>query len=215
MPFTEVLLSFLPQVADVNINRLNLLFNESVILWKQFAGFKIKKMKTLNLIPISLIAICAGLSACNDQTAALNAANAKLDSVTTQLNRMIAIQNREDENKKNVADFYQALFGDKDTSAIDRYIGDTYTQHNPGVADGKEALKAAVTQWFKGAPKEKINIQHLAADSDLVFIHLKSNMGGKTASVIDIFKLKNGKIIEHWDVIQEVPAKSANPHPMF
>lgn len=172
-------------------------------------------MKTVKLISISLIAVSIGLSGCNDQSAALNAANAKLDSVTTQLDKMVAIQNKEDENKKNVTDFYQALFGDKDTSAIDRYIGDTYTQHNPSVADGKDALKAAVSQWFKGARKERINIQHLAADSDLVFIHLKSEMGGKTASVIDIFKLKDGKIIEHWDVIQEVPVKSANPHPMF
>jgi predicted SnoaL-like aldol condensation-catalyzing enzyme len=76
-------------------------------------------------------------------------------------------------------------------------------------------LKEAATQWFKGAPKEKIDIQHIAADGDLVFIHLRANMGGKVNSVIDIFRLENGKITEHWDVIQEVPAKSANPHPMF
>src|ERR1700729_3621437 len=129
-------------------------------------------MNTLKLILIPFSVFCIALSACNDQTAALNTANAKLDSLTAQLDKLNALRNRENENKKMVADFYQALFGDKDVSAIDKYIGDTYTQHNPAVADGKEALKSAVTQWFKGAPKEKIDIQHLAADSDLVFIHL-------------------------------------------
>lgn len=180
-----------------------------------FILIQIKKMKPLTVVCVPLIVLWLSILACNDKTAALNAANSKLDSVTTQLSKLEAIQNREEANKKTVSDFYQALFGDKDVSAIDKYIGDTYTQHNPAVADGKDALKAAVTQWFKGAPKEKINIQQLGADSDLVFIHLKSMMGGKAASVIDIFKLKDGKIIEHWDVIQEVPAKSANPHPMF
>ena len=121
----------------------------------------------------------------------------------------------ENANKKLVADFYQQLFGDKDVSAIDKYIGNVYIQHNPGLPDGPEALKAGATQWFKGAPKEKIDIQHLAADGNLVFIHLKSKNGEKVNSVIDIFKVENGKITEHWDVIQEVPAKSANPHPMF
>lgn len=122
---------------------------------------------------------------------------------------------QENINKKLVADFYQQLFGDKDVSAIDKYIGNVYIQHNPSLPDGPEALKEGATQWFIGAPKEKIDIQHIAADGNLVFIHLRSTMGGKVNSVIDIFKVENGKITEHWDVIQEVPAKSANPHPMF
>jgi predicted SnoaL-like aldol condensation-catalyzing enzyme len=123
--------------------------------------------------------------------------------------------NHEKINKKLVEDFYQELFGDKDTSSIDKYIGDTYIQHNPALPDGKEALKKAAAQWFKGAAKDKINIQHIGADGDLVYIHTKSPRGTTTVSVIDIFRLKNGKITEHWDVIQEVPEHSANAHPMF
>ena len=123
---------------------------------------------------------------------------------------------QEASNKKIVVEFYQKLFGDKDVSVIDTYLVEDYIQHNPGVADGRKALKDGVTQWFAGAPKEKINIQHVAADGDLVFIHLKSKgANGKTISVIDIFRLKNSKIVEHWDVIQEVPEKAANNHPMF
>lgn len=123
---------------------------------------------------------------------------------------------QDETNKKIVTVFYQDLFGDKDPSAIDKYIVEDYIQHNPTVADGRKALKDGVKQWFVGAPKEKIDIQHIAADGDLVFIHLKSKgADGILTSVIDIFKLKNNKIVEHWDVIQAVPEKSANNHPMF
>ena len=123
---------------------------------------------------------------------------------------------QEEKNKKTVSAFYQGLFGDKEVSFIDTYIAENYIQHNPQVADGRKALKDGATQWFEGAPKEKIDIQHIAADGDLVFIHLKSkDYSGKTISVIDIFKLKNNKIVEHWDVIQKVPDNAANSHPMF
>jgi predicted SnoaL-like aldol condensation-catalyzing enzyme len=120
-----------------------------------------------------------------------------------------------EKNKKMVADFYQELFGDKDTNAINKYIGDVYIQHNPTLPDGKQALIDACKKWFKGQPKEKIDIQHIAADGNLVFIHTRSHEGSKTFSVIDIFRIEDGKIVEHWDVGQAVPEKSANSHPMF
>ena len=118
-------------------------------------------------------------------------------------------------NKKMVAEFYQEFFGDKNIAALDKYLAPNYIQHNPGLPDGREALRQGATVWFKGAPKTKIDIQHLSADGDLVYIHTKSKMGDKTNSVIDIFRIEDGKIAEHWDVIQEVPEKSPNPHPMF
>jgi predicted SnoaL-like aldol condensation-catalyzing enzyme len=118
-------------------------------------------------------------------------------------------------NKKMVTDMYQQLFGDKNIDAINKYIAKGYIQHNPMVADGRQALIDAAKKWFQGAPKEKIDIQHIAAEKDLVFIHTKGHMGTKTVSIIDIFRIKDGKIAEHWDVMQEVPEKAANSHPMF
>lgn len=120
------------------------------------------------------------------------------------------------ENKRIVLDFYQQMFGDKDLSAVDRFIAPEYIQHNPAVADGAAAFKAAASKWFEGQPKTKIDVQHIASDGDLVFIDLKNkNADGSLKSTIDIFRLENGKIVEHWDTQQDVPKESANSHPMF
>jgi predicted SnoaL-like aldol condensation-catalyzing enzyme len=121
-----------------------------------------------------------------------------------------------EKNKKIVVEFYQKLFGDKDVSVIDQYLVDDYIQHNPGVADGRQALKDIAAKWLANQPKSTVDFQKVAADGDLVFLHIKTKSNsGKDVSLIDIFRLKEGKIVEHWDIMQEVPEKSANPHPMF
>lgn len=169
--------------------------------------------KTISTL-IVLVSLILSFSACNNgkKVALLTA---EKDSLSKRISVIEDTLKMENFNKKLVADLYQQLFGDKDLSAIDKYIGDVYIQHNPILPDGKEALKEGAAQWFKGAPKEKINIQHIAAEGNFVYIHTKANRGPKGVSVIDIFRVENGKITEHWDVIQEVPEKSANSHPMF
>jgi len=157
-------------------------------------------------IPALLVAAAIALASCGNQAA--ENVQATADSLSRQATQLSL-------NKKMVAEFYQEFFGDKNIAAADQYLADNYIQHNPALPDGKAALKDGATLWFKGAPKTKIDIQHLSADGNLVYIHTKSKMGDKTISVIDIFRIENGKIAEHWDVIQEVPAKSANNHPMF
>jgi predicted SnoaL-like aldol condensation-catalyzing enzyme len=138
-----------------------------------------------------------------------------VDSLNMKIQMLSDSLSRLETNKRLVANFYQELFGDKDSTAIDRYIGTEYIQHNPALPDGKEALKKGVAVWFKGQEKERVDIQHLGADGNLVYIHTRAKMGPKIVSVIDIFRIENGKIVEHWDVLQDVPVKSANPHPMF
>lgn len=139
----------------------------------------------------------------------------RTDSLEHQVTVLKSVNRQLEENKKLVLDLYQEIFGDKNIDAVDKYIGDPYIQHNPSVADGREALREALKVWFKDAPKEKIDVQHIGADGNFVYIHTKSTRANKTYSVMDIFRVEGGKVVEHWDVIQEVPAKSANDHPMF
>jgi predicted SnoaL-like aldol condensation-catalyzing enzyme len=173
---------------------------------------KLKKTTISLVVSATLILLFAS---CNSQVGNVSGLKASNDSLTKQISLYADTLKLQEFNKKLVADFYQQLFGDKDISAIDKYIGDVYIQHNPGLKDGKEALKQGAALWFKGAPKEKINIQHIGADGKFVYIHTKAGRGSKIVSVLDIFRLENGKITEHWDIIQEVPEKIENPHPMF
>lgn len=121
----------------------------------------------------------------------------------------------EEHNKQLVKDFYQKVFGDKNPELIDRFIADDYIQHSPDLADGKAALLTAAKIWLKDGKKEEVSPLRIAAENDLVFAHFKRVIGSKTFSIISILRIKDGKLAEHWDVTQEVPEKSGNPHPMF
>jgi predicted SnoaL-like aldol condensation-catalyzing enzyme len=173
-------------------------------------------MKKSGLFIMSfMLASIFALSSCSKQKAKSDSEKAHADSLASEVAMLRSVDQQLEENKKLVANLYQEVFGDKNIDAVDKYIGDNYIQHNPAVADGKEALKAALKVWFKDAPKEKIDIQHIGADGNFVYIHTKSRQGNKTISVMDIFRIDGSKIVEHWDVMQEVPAKAANDHPMF
>lgn len=123
---------------------------------------------------------------------------------------------QEESNKQLVITFYQRLFGDKDISAIDEYIVTDYIQHNPQVADGREALKAMAKQWIEGGPKTTVDIRKSVAEGDLVILHVRNpTPDGKYLAIAEMFRVENNMIVEHWDVIQAAPETSANPHPMF
>lgn len=121
-------------------------------------------------------------------------------------------------NKALVLKAYQALFGDHDLSAVDRYWAKDYIQHNPYMADGTEAVKQFVEKigLLKG-PKFKVEFLRVAAEGDLVFVQTRQpKMGDNPEMVIvDIFRVANGKLAEHWDVMQAVPADAVNKRPMY
>ncbi len=169
-------------------------------------------MKKRNLINTMLIVIL--FCSCSNNKQGTELEN-RLNSVQQELDQLKNEKETEEANKKMVAEFYQALFGDKNIDMIDKYIAEDYIQHNPILPDGRKPLKDWVTNIFKDAPKEQVDIHHLSADSNLVYIHTRAKFGNKIYSVIDIFRVEDGIIHEHWDVMQEVPEKSANPHPMF
>ncbi|MDR0237451.1 ester cyclase [Acinetobacter sp.] len=121
-------------------------------------------------------------------------------------------------NKAIVTDFYQGVFQKHQVkSYADRYIGDQYIQHNPRVPDGKAPFVNYFTQYFQTNPEAKSVIKRAVAEGDLVFLHVHStaNAQDRGVAIIDIFRLENGKIIEHWDVRQPIPETSVNQNTMF
>ena len=124
----------------------------------------------------------------------------------------------EEKNKKIVREFYEMAFNQhKPTDAAKKYIGDKYIQHNPYVPNGAAAFYGYFEGFFKGHPKSRAEIKRVIGEGDLVVLHLNSKMDDKDRgkAIVDIFRLENGKIVEHWDVIQDVPEKSANNNTMF
>src|SRR6266849_4627183 len=122
-----------------------------------------------------------------------------------------------EQNKKVVVDFYEKAINQKDFEAAAKYLGPRYTQHNPAAADGPEGLKAFLGFLREKFPNARSEIKRVFADGDYVILHVHAvrEPGSRGAAIVDIFKLENGKIVEHWDVRQEVPEKAANSNGMF
>lgn len=123
---------------------------------------------------------------------------------------------KEEANKKLVAEFYEKVLNQKDVDAVDRYVG-PYRQHNPMAADGPEGLKGYVRYLKENAPQSRSEIRKIFAEGDFVILHVHAvpAPGARGLAVVDMFKVANGRLVEHWDVIQEVPEKAANNNGMF
>ncbi|WP_411824105.1 ester cyclase [Leptospira sp. 'Mane'] len=127
-------------------------------------------------------------------------------------------EDKQEKNKQIVGDFYNLIFKDhKPKEAVERYVGDKYIQHNPYVPDGTEAFLGFFIPFFKENPDSIAEIKRIVAEGDLVFLHVhaKQNKQDRGQAIIDIFRVENGKIVEHWDVVQPIPEKSANTNTMF
>lgn len=124
---------------------------------------------------------------------------------------------QEERNKETVIAFYKAAINDKDFETASAYLGDKYIQHNPLAADGPEGLKAFLDFAKENMSEFKVEIKQAFADGDYVILHVhaKRNAEDRGSAVMDIFRLENGKVVEHWDVIQPIPESSANDNTMF
>jgi len=120
-------------------------------------------------------------------------------------------------NKKIVVDFYEKGLNQKDYDAAAKHFGPRYVQHNPGAANGPEGFKRLVGFLKEKFPNSRNEIKRVVAEGDLVLLHVHSKRSpdDRGRAIVDIFKVENGKIVEHWDVIQDVPEKSANDNTMF
>jgi predicted SnoaL-like aldol condensation-catalyzing enzyme len=123
------------------------------------------------------------------------------------------------QNKQNVIAYYARAFNDHEPEdAVEKYVGSEYIQHNPQAPDGPEAFISFVRGYVGQFPQLSIDIKRAIAEGDLVMTHglLKTSPEDRGTAAADIFRLdENGKIVEHWDVLQPVPETSANDNTMF
>ena len=123
---------------------------------------------------------------------------------------------KEEANKKKVVEFYEKALNQKDVAAVDQYLG-PYRQHNPQAADGPEGLKGYIGYLKGSAPRFKFEIKRVLADGDFVILHVHGipEPSARGLAIVDIFRVDGERIVEHWDVIQEIPEKAANNNGMF
>jgi predicted SnoaL-like aldol condensation-catalyzing enzyme len=122
-----------------------------------------------------------------------------------------------EQNKKTVAAFYDAVLNKKDFDEASKYLGSQYRQHNPDAKDGPEGLKGFVGFLKEKFPNNKSEIKRIFADGDFVVVHVHAvrEPGTRGVAIVDIFRLDNGKVVEHWDVVQPVPETAQNNNGMF
>ena len=120
--------------------------------------------------------------------------------------------------KRVVLDFFDLAFVNREPArAAEQFLGRQYKQHNPTAPDGAEVFPDLINGLFTQAPEASFHLKRAIAEDDLVVLHynLRFSPDDLGQAVVDIFRVEDGRIVEHWDVMQPVPAESANTNGMF
>ena len=122
-----------------------------------------------------------------------------------------------DQNKKKAIAFYRMAYEGNPREAVDRYVGDDYIQHNPLVGDGKKPFIEYFERMATEYPDKSIEFVRAIAEGHLVALHTHQTWpGGEEYVTMDFFRFDEaGKIVEHWDAMQQIPESSANDNTMY
>lgn len=122
-----------------------------------------------------------------------------------------------EQNKQNAVAFYRTAYEGNPAKAVELYVGDDYIQHNPDVANGTQGFIDYFERMQREYPEKSIEFVRVIAEGDLVALHTHQTWPGNDQYVtMDFFRFENnGKIVEHWDAIQQIPETSANPNTMY
>ncbi|MHB8845855.1 MAG: nuclear transport factor 2 family protein [Nitrospirota bacterium] len=122
-----------------------------------------------------------------------------------------------EENKRFVREFYETAINRKDADGAMKYLGSRYIQHNQNAEDGAEGLKKVILFLREKHPKAHSEVKRIFAEGDYVILHVHAvrDPGSRGMAVIDIFRLEQGKIVEHWDVHEDISERPANANGMF
>ncbi|MGW0827715.1 nuclear transport factor 2 family protein [Streptomyces sp. NPDC002845] len=120
-------------------------------------------------------------------------------------------------NKKLVTGYVDQLLVRKDLAAVDTYLGPEYHEHDPGIPGGVPGVKTGLGAYFEQFPQLSVAPKRVIAEGDLVAVHSHyvDAPGERGRAVIDLFRVRDGKIVEHWSASQDVPETSANANTMF
>ncbi len=123
----------------------------------------------------------------------------------------------QEKNKRNAIEFYRMAYNGSPTEAIEKYVGKQYIQHNPDVEDGKQGFISYFEKMYREYPEKSIEFVRCIGEGNLVALHTHQTWPGNDEYVtMDFFRFdNNGKIIEHWDAIQQIPKNSKNDNTMY
>jgi predicted SnoaL-like aldol condensation-catalyzing enzyme len=121
------------------------------------------------------------------------------------------------ENKALVSGFIDSVFNAKQLDRIDSFLAPDYIQHNPGVPTGREGFRAAIGGFLTATPTYRFEVKRMIAEGDLVVVHGHGRAApeDRGTAIVDIYRVVDGKLVEHWDVMQAVPKSMAHTNGMF